>query len=123
MKTTTHAISTHPSGFGLLILAACLLFAPGTRAGLTVDVHLYHDSIGYYFFPYLSTNTMLPNYPVGNYMIASPQIPANGSRLVYQATTNSFTPGINGDYGGGNYYNDFNSLIYGITNGQWSIWV
>jgi hypothetical protein len=38
MKTTTHAISTRLSGFGLLILTACLLVAPPARAGLTLIV-------------------------------------------------------------------------------------
>jgi hypothetical protein len=36
MKTAMHTISTHLSGFGLLILAVCLLFAPPARAGLTL---------------------------------------------------------------------------------------
>jgi concanavalin A-like lectin/glucanase superfamily protein len=119
MKTTTRAISTCPSGFGLLILAACLLVAPPARAGLTVDIHLYHDTYGYYFYPWLNANTNLPDFPTGYYMIASPQIPANGSQLQYQATNNT----LNFITGGGNYYSDFNSFLYGITNGQWSIWV
>jgi hypothetical protein len=119
MKTTTHAISTHLYSFGLLILAACLLFAPPARAGLTVDIHLYHDTYGYYFYPWLNANTNTPDFPTGNYMIASPQIPSNGSQLQYQATNNTLT--FTG--GGGNYYGDFNSFLYGITNGQWSIWV
>jgi len=119
MKTATHAISTHLSGFGLFILAACLLSAPPARAGLTVDIHLYHDSYGYYFYPWLNANTNTPNFPTGNYMIASPQIPTNGSQLQYQATNNT----LNFITGGGNYYGDFNSFLYGITNGQWSIWV
>jgi len=45
------------------------------RAGLTVDIHLYHDSYGYYFYPWLSANAVAPNFPIGIYQIASPQIP------------------------------------------------
>ncbi len=119
MKTTTHAFSTLLSGFGLLILAACLWFAPPVHAGLTVDIHLYHNTYGYYFYPWLSANASPPDFPDGNYMIASPQIPNGGSQLQYQATNNILT--FTG--GGGNYYGDFDSFLYGITNGQWSIWV
>ncbi len=121
MKTATPAISILSSIPGLLIIAACLWLAPAARAGLAVDVHLYHDNFGYYFYPYLSTNTTPPDYPLGDYVIASPQIPTNGSQLFYQATTNGIAFGINGNYGGGNYYGDFDSFIFGITNGQWSI--
>ncbi len=36
----------------LVALWASLLFAvPAARAGLTVDIHLYHDTYGYYFYP------------------------------------------------------------------------
>src|SRR5208282_509636 len=123
MKTATHAILNHLSGFRLLILAACLLFAPPARAGLTVDVHLYHDTYGYYFYPFLSANATLPNFPTGIYQIASPQLPANGSRLIYQATNGTISECYNNDCGGANYYSTFDSVLYGITNGQWSITV
>ncbi len=119
MKTPTLAISTHLSSFRLFMLAACLWFAPGVRAGLQVDIHLYHDTYGYYFYPWLSTTTNTPGFPNGNYMIASWQIPTNGSQLQYQATNNT----LNFTTGGGNYYGDFNSYLYGITNAPWSIWV
>ena len=69
----------------LVLLTALVTLALPARAGLTVDVHLYHDNFGYYFYPYLSANASLPNFPTGIYQIASPQIPANGSRLIYQA--------------------------------------
>jgi hypothetical protein len=104
---------------GLLCLIALSFGSPAARAGLTVDIHLYHDTYGYYFYPWLNVNTNTPNFPTGNYMIASPQIPTNGSQLQYQATNNT----LNYITGGGSYYGDFNSFLYGITNGQWSIWV
>ncbi len=102
-----------------LTLATMLAGPPAARAGLTVDVHLYHDTYGYYFYPWLNANANPPDFPTGNYMIASPQIPSNGSQLQYLATNNTLT--FLG--GGGNYYSDFNSFLYAITNGQWSIWV
>ena len=104
---------------GLLCLLALSFGSPAARAGLTVEIHLYHDTYGYYFYPWLNANTNTPDFPTGNYMIASPQIPTNGSQLQYQATNNT----LNFTGGGGNYYGDFNSFLYGITNGQWSIWV
>ena len=109
----------HCLRFGLLCLLALSFGPPSAHAGLTVDIHLYHDNYGYYFYPWLNTNTNTPDFPTGNYMIASPQIPTNGSQLQYQATNNT----LNYITGGGNYYYDFNLYLQGITNGLWSIWV
>jgi hypothetical protein len=121
MKTTTHAISTHPSGFGLLILAACLLFAPGTRAGLTLTLDIYRNNHGTFFNFYtpLSTNTTLPDAPVGMYFISSPQWPTNGSTRQYEITTNGLNPNpISGQETG---YSDYASTMQQITNGTWTI--
>ena len=74
----------------LLLGITCLFGAARVHAGLTVDIHLYHYDGGYYFFPNLSTNTTPPNFPVGDYFIALPQVPANGSSLKYRATATSF---------------------------------
>ena len=104
-------------------MTACPGFAPLARGGLIVDVHFYHDSFGYYFYSWLNADTDLPNFPDGIYQIASPQIPANGSRLVYQATGGSLFQCYNGDCGGGSYYSTFDSMMYGVTNGLWSITV
>src|ERR1017187_3359672 len=81
MKTATHSISTHRSGFGLLILAACLLFAPPARAGLTFEVDLRVQSQGqsYYFVTPLTTNATPAAAPLGTYIVSSPQSPTNGS--------------------------------------------
>ena len=116
MKTI---IAWYPIRFLLLSLLAVSGIIPRARAGLTVDVNLYHDTYGYFFYPYLSTNTTPPAIPLGHYQIASWQIPTNGSQLQYQATAGAF------DYvtGGGNYYNDFASLMYAITNRPWSVLV
>src|SRR5580704_1604347 len=88
-----------------------------SHAGLSVDVHIYHDNDGYYFYPFLSANGESPNFPNGVYQIASPQIPANGSRLVYYATNGVISECYNGDCGGGSYYSTFGAMIYGVTNG------
>jgi hypothetical protein len=126
IKIMNYFTSRDTRRFSLLIFLAIahfLLGTPSARAGLTVDVHLYHDIYGYYFYPYLSANATTPNFPSGIYEIASPQIPANGSRLVYQASGGSINECYNGDCGGGTYYYTFDSMVYGITNGQWSITV
>jgi hypothetical protein len=101
----------------LFLLTAVVALALPARAGLTVDIHLYHDNYGYYFYPWLNTTTNLPGFPNGYYQIASPQTPTNGSQLQYVATNNT----LSFVTGGGTYYGDFNSFLYGITNGQWSI--
>jgi hypothetical protein len=109
---------------GILFFVTASMFTAGSvRAGLTVDVHLYHDDFGYYFYPWLSANATLPNFPNGVYQIASPQIPANGSRLVYYATNGTISGCYNNDCGGGSYYGTFDSMLYGVTNGLWSITV
>jgi len=123
MKSAIRFVSERLLNFAALMFVTGLLAVPSARAGLTVDIHLNHDHYGYYFFPYLSTNTTPPNFPAGDYQIASPQIPTNGSDLFYHATSNTFDFGINGNYGGGSYYSDFGSFLNGITNGLWSIWV
>ncbi len=114
-----NSLSNRLRSFGLLLLLICLFTTPSARAGLTVDVHLYQDQYGYYFYPWLNTNTTPPAFPVGDYEVASWEIPTNGSHLFFHATATSF------DYttGGGNYYHDFNAFLYGITNQPWSIWV
>jgi hypothetical protein len=110
---------------GLLIgLVSWLMGVSGARAGLTVDIHLYHDTIGYYTYPYLSTNGTTPDYPVGLYHIVTPDYPSGGSQLFFTATPTNFIFGdTNGNLGGGTYYGDYNSLLHGITNGLWSIFV
>ena len=102
-----------------LVAGIFCLLSPMARAGLTVDIHLYHTAYGYYFYPWLNANATPPDFPLGDYYVASPQIPTNGATMFYQATTN----GIGLVTGGAGYYSSFDSLLDGITNGQWSIWV
>jgi hypothetical protein len=110
-------------GYTFVTLAALCLCEGSAPAGLTVDVHLYHDNYGYYFYPYLSANSTLPNFPDGIYQVASPQIPSGGSRLVYVASGGAINGCYNNDCGGGSYYNSFDAMLYGITNGLWTITV
>jgi hypothetical protein len=123
MKTATHAISTHRPGFGLLILAACLLFAPPARAGLTFELHIvrYNHGQTYKFFTPLYTNSTPPAAPLGMYFISSPfyspQQSTNGSWRQMEVTTN----GVNTLNGVENGYSDFNSVMQQITNGIWTI--
>lgn len=123
MKTFSLFFARSLSRGIFFLVAASLLIAGSARAGLTVDVHLYHDNFGYYFYPFLSANTNLPDFPTGIYQIASPQIPTNGARLIYQATNNTISGCYNNDCGGGSYYPTFDSMLYGVTNGLWSITV
>jgi hypothetical protein len=101
----------------LLFTTASFGLMPAAHAGLTVNVALYHDTIGYYFYPYLNEDTNPPFLPDGTYYVNSPQVPTNGSQLIFYETNNT----LSGVSGGGNYYYDFDSFVYGITNGQWSI--
>ena len=126
MKTSTCSFARRFQRFCLLSAALVALWLGATsvaRAGLTVEMHFYHYVGGYYCYPFLSTNTTLPNIPAGDYLIASPQVPANGTSLKYHATATTFDFGIGGDYGGASVYSDFDSFLFGITNGLWSIWV
>jgi len=59
----------------MLVLAGYMSVSPVARAGLTVDIHLYHDELGYYFYSYLSADATLPAFPNGVYQIASPTVP------------------------------------------------
>jgi hypothetical protein len=123
IKTAAHAIATHLSGFGLLILAACPWFAPPARAGLTLDLQLdrFFGAGNYYYdcWPNLNTNGTPPNVAYGSYVIESPGYPDNGFRSTYQFDANGF----NETTGDGNMETDFNLFSQDLTNGNWSIYV
>jgi hypothetical protein len=123
IKTATHAISTPLSGIGLLILAACLWFAPPARAGLTLDLQLQRSfwAGDYYYgcWPNLSTNSIPPNIAYGSYVITSPGYPDNGYSITYQFDATGF----NLVTGSSSMETDFNLFSQGLTNGNWSIFV
>jgi hypothetical protein len=107
----------------MLVLAGYMSVSPVARAGLTVDIHLYHDELGYYFYSYLSADATLPAFPNGVYQIASPTVPIGGSQLIFYATNGTISECYNGNCGGGTYYGTFDSALNAITNGPWSITV
>ena len=101
-------------------LAALLLTAPPARAGFTMEMDVIrYNQNGWYFYANLMTNNTAPNVPFGTYYVASYDYPTNGSSSLYQFTTNGFN-----SIGGGSWgYGDFNSMVYELTNGNWSIFV
>lgn len=120
MKSAICFVSERLLNFATLMFAAGLFTAFPARAGLTVDIHLYHFNQGYYFLSWLSTNATPPNFPTGTYLIASPTYPTSGSWMHYQATNNDINLiSIDND----TIYPDLNSTLNAITNGLWSIWV
>jgi hypothetical protein len=111
MKTSTHAMSSFLSGPGLLILAACLLFAPPARAGLTVEMHLYNNNNNFFAFPLLSTNTVTSNNPSNTYFVSSPLGGIHGEL----DAGSTFSQASSSAYG------NLESLIQELTNGNWTL--
>jgi len=105
----------------VLCLAALLLPAPFARAGLTLEIDLYRDSQGsaYAFYTPLLTNAIAPAAALGTYVVRSPEWPTNGSQRGFDLTTNGISDRyeLDSEYG----YGDFNSAMFQITNGTWSI--
>ena len=120
MKTAFAALVIRSTATVLLIMAVFAGFAPAARAGLSLELNLIrYDPNGYYFSPNLNTNNTPANIPFGDYQIASPQAPTNGSYAQYHFDTNGFhqTGGISWGY------SDFPSVMQQLTNGTWSIFV
>lgn len=121
MKTAVTLFSTRLLRFDLLLLAALLVAVPPARAGLTVNMLMYHTVPGlsaingYDIVPILSTNTTPPDAPLGHYVVSSP---GGGSHSEYDLTSTNFT---GGSYG--NSYPDYDSFIQELTNGNWTITV
>jgi len=104
---------------GLLCLLALLCVLPVAHAGLSFELLLIREQQGtsYYFYTELRTNSTLPAAALGNYLIASPQQPTNGSWRQFDLTTN----GLNVTGGGNNSFGNFDSVLQQITNGNWTI--
>ena len=62
--------------------------APTARAGLTMDLYLYHQTDGYYFYPWFNVNSTPPDYPLGGYVVTSPANPIAATTSVFLADTN-----------------------------------
>jgi Concanavalin A-like lectin/glucanases superfamily len=102
-----------------LCLLALLCVLPVAHAGLSFELLLIREQQGtsYYFYTELRTNSTLPAAALGNYLIASPQQPTNGSWRQFDLTTN----GLNVTGGGNNSFGNFDSVLQQITNGNWTI--
>jgi subtilase family serine protease len=110
-----------------LVVTLCFLAAPGVHAGpalsgagLTLEMNVvrYHQS-GYDFYPNLTTNTTSSEFSFGDYGIASSGSPGSGSSGLYHFDTNGFN-----QIGGGTWgYGDFDSMMFQLTNGTWSLFV
>jgi hypothetical protein len=111
MKTTLHAILTRRSGFGLLTLAACLLLAPSSRAGLTVDLHLYNNDNIFFAFPLLSTNTVTSNDPANTYFVSSPLGSIHGE----------LDAGSTFAQASSSVFDNLEDLAQELTNGNWTL--
>jgi len=94
---------------------------PAGRAGLTLELHFYRNNEGgsYAFYTPLYTNSTAPAAPLGAYFISSPHEPTNGSVRGFFLTANGISdiPGADSEH----FYGDFDSAIYQITNGNWTI--
>lgn len=91
------------------------------HAGLTLELHFYRNSQGQYysFYTPLYTNSLSPDAPMGTYLISSPHQPTNGSVRGFSLSTNGLSDIYSAD--SENFYSDFNSAIYQITNGAWTL--
>lgn len=114
-----YPIRSNPVVYGVLCVA--LLLAPFARAGLTLQIHLYRSSqgSGYAFYTPLSTNAIAPAAAFGTYIVRSPGWPTNGSQRAFDLSATGLSDHyeLDGEYG----YGDFNSALFQITNGVWSI--
>ena len=112
MKTFAHTLWNRWLRIGIPALSVLLfLVAPFARAGLTLNIHLYHDNNGFFCFPFLSTNTATPNNPLNTYFVASTSGGFHG-----ELDAGSPYPGA-----GSGYYGTFNALTAELTNGIWSL--
>jgi hypothetical protein len=119
-NTLSNGANFFPRAIHLIIAAVVLAGAPAVRAGLTLEMNVIrYDYYGYYFSPYLNTNTTPPSVPFGDYFVTSSGQPTNGSSALYHFTTNGFNQVGGGPWG----YGDFNSMLHELTNGNWSIFV
>ncbi|MCX6892578.1 MAG: hypothetical protein NTX51_13820 [Verrucomicrobia bacterium] len=81
MKHILNNSARRIAGVGLLYLLALSCGSPVAHAGLSFELLLIREQQGtsYYFYTELQTNSTLPAASPGNYLIASPQQPTNGS--------------------------------------------
>lgn len=110
--------SLRPFLRSLALLGLTLGLLPAS-AGLTLEIHVQRYQNGYLFYTPLSTNSLPPAAPLGNYLISSPQQPSNGTNRRYELTPAGLT--LQG--GSSWYYASLEALMAGITNGNWRVTV
>ncbi|HEX4263568.1 MAG TPA: LamG domain-containing protein [Verrucomicrobiae bacterium] len=105
---------------GILCVIAFLFAASTAHAGLSFELHFYRTDEGrtYSFYTPLYTNSLSPAAPLGTYIISSPHQPTNGSVRAFVLSESGISD-TDGD--SENFYGDFNSAIYQITNGNWTL--
>jgi len=108
---------------GLLILALGVFAAPVARAGLSINLLVYHTAPGlsafanpYVILPNLSTNATSPAAPLGHYILSSPGTAAHAEYDLTSTNLTSFGSSVTS-------YADFNSFMQQVTNGNWTITV
>jgi hypothetical protein len=104
-----------------MLLLGMFLWATPARAGLTMELHFYRGSDGgsYSFYTPLYTNAVGVPPPLGTYLISSPHEPTNGSVRGFQLTAGGMQDLYSAD--SEHFYNDFDSAIFQITNGPWTL--
>lgn len=124
MKTPFHSRTNRfTSTFSrlLVVLAVGLSGIAAWGGGVTFELHPQRENHSYgpsySFYPDFFTNSLPTNAPLGMYFITSPQQPTNGSSRQMELTTNGF----NFVTGGSGSYPNFDALMYGITNGLWTL--
>jgi hypothetical protein len=115
MNNRSQLHSFRPARFGLvhltlLTLGFCLWAGP-VRAGLSINLHLYHDNNGFFGFPLLSTNTVTANNPTNTYFVSSG--PGNLHGELDAGSTFS--------QAGSGYFATLAELVQELTNGNWSL--
>jgi hypothetical protein len=109
------------------LTAGWLALAPDARAGLTFQIHLARfnaNGTNYYYTidgGGMTTNSNPSNPPFGDYFLVSPGYPgAHGTEATFHYDS---TNGFSGSSGSSGFYGDFASMMNGLTNGNWTLFI
>ena len=112
--------------FGVLLCLSGWL-APSARAGLTFQTHISRfnaNGTNYYYTidgAQMTTNSNPSNPPFGDYPLVSPGYPGNnGTEATFHYDS---TNGFYGIGGSSTFYGDYVSMLNGVTNGNWTLFV
>jgi hypothetical protein len=118
MKTTLSSFAPR----AILRLLALLLALTGlprlAPAGLTLELHVYHDAsgMGYYCFPFLSTNNTGSDSTPITFDLAYSPLHTNGANSIRTNFSSTFPGGA-----GAWVIGDFNDFMQDMTNGLWTL--